>query len=187
MRSQCCLHVCMSVYVLLLYDLTALTNRYGPIAVATFINPSHQSVSTDACRLSLVDGGSLYTFPQQIINETKNSCLSRPFLCGPCSFKGNHANISFQNLFFSGYYLECSYTNDIGLAMKISYKVRYKDRCNRCSILEVVPLGFLVNTKVPVFHIGRTERNISIFKCTKLLVTFWYAAYIILNLLFRFT
>jgi hypothetical protein len=71
-----------------------------------------------------------------------------------------------------GYYLECGCTNDTVLAMKISYEVRYKDRCNRCSILKVIPLGFLVIANLPVFYIGRTERNIYIFNSTKLLITF---------------
>jgi hypothetical protein len=42
--------------------------------------------------VSLLDNGSVYTFPRQRIYETKN-CWTRRLLCGPCRIKGDSVGL----------------------------------------------------------------------------------------------
>jgi hypothetical protein len=43
--------------------------------------------------VSLLDNGSVYTFPRQRIHET-NNCWTRRFLCGPCRMKWDSVGLS---------------------------------------------------------------------------------------------
>jgi hypothetical protein len=54
-----------------------------PISTAYLINPSHQSVCLyNVSHLSLLGNGSIKTFPQQRIHQTKKNCWTRHSPCG---------------------------------------------------------------------------------------------------------
>jgi hypothetical protein len=59
-----------------------------PILMSYFINPAHSLCFYMRIPLSLLDNGSLYTFPRQRIYVTKKNCWTRRFVCGPCLIKG---------------------------------------------------------------------------------------------------